>query len=218
MGPIQSMNLCIAPAFYACQIDIFGPFKSYSSANMCATIKEWFLIFCCCTTGAIDIRAMEDYSIDSVVAAYIRLACRYGYLKYVLPDAGSQLVKSCEDMKYSFTDTKNRLFTEYDVDFRTCPVHGKVERKIKEVKKSVQINVKNERLSLIQWETLMHQISNSINNVCFDNGMLSLGMILIHCLNFIYWQSKNFLFPFFFSFFLCSLFLLLLLINYHHNP
>ena len=55
-------------------------------------------------------------------------------------------------MRYSFTDTKNRLFTEYGVDFRTCPVgthyvHGKVERKIKEVKKSVQINVKNEGLS-----------------------------------------------------------------------
>ena len=97
MGPIQSMNLCMAPAFYACQIDIFGPFKSYSSANKRATIKVWFLIFCCCTTGAIDIRAMEDYSSDSVVAAYIRFACRYGYPKYVLPDAGSQLVKSCED-------------------------------------------------------------------------------------------------------------------------
>ena len=30
MGPIQSINLCIAPAYYACQIDIFGPYKSYS--------------------------------------------------------------------------------------------------------------------------------------------------------------------------------------------
>ena len=73
-------------------------------------------------------------------------------------------------MRYSFADTKHRLFKEYVVDFRTCPVgahymHGKVERKIKEVKKSVQINVQNERLSLIQWETLMHQIFNSINNL-----------------------------------------------------
>ena len=127
-------------------------------------------MFCCCTTGAIDIRTMEDYSSDSVVMAFIRFSCRYGYPKYVLPDAGSQLIKSCEDMRYSFTDTKHRLFKEYGVDFRTCPVgahymHGKVERKIKEVKKSVQINVQNERLSLIQWETLMHQISNSINNL-----------------------------------------------------
>ena len=40
-----------------------------------------------------------------------------------------------------------------------------MERKIKEVRKSAQINVKNERLALIQWETLMHQFSNSINNL-----------------------------------------------------
>lgn len=51
----------------------------------------------------------------------------------------------------------------------TCPVgahyvHGKVERKIREVKKCVKIHVNNERLSVVQWETLMQQISNSINN------------------------------------------------------
>ena len=33
MGPIQNVNLCIAPAFFASQVDIFGPFKSYSSVN-----------------------------------------------------------------------------------------------------------------------------------------------------------------------------------------
>ena len=149
MGPIQSINVCIAPAFYACQIDIFGLFKSYFLANNCATIKMWFLNVCCCTTGAIDNRTMEDYSSDSVIMAFIRFSCHYGDPKY---------------------DIKHRLFNEYGVDFRTCLVgahyiHGKVECKIKEVKKSVQINVQNERLSLIQWETLMHQISNSINNL-----------------------------------------------------
>ena len=39
MGPLQNVNLCIAPPFYASQVDIFGPFKSYSSANKRATIK-----------------------------------------------------------------------------------------------------------------------------------------------------------------------------------
>ena len=32
-------------------------------------------------------------------------------------------------------------------------------------KKSLQINMKNERLSVIQWETLMQHISNSVNNL-----------------------------------------------------
>ena len=44
-------------------------------------------------------------------------------------------------------------------------VHGMVERKIRKVKKSVEIKIQNERLSVLQWETLMQAISNSINNL-----------------------------------------------------
>ena len=170
MGPIQDVNLCIAPAFYACQADITGPFKCYSSANKRATLKVWFLVFCCCTTGATSIQSMEDYSTDSFVQGFIRFSCRYGYPRYVLPDAGSQLVKGCEDSNYSFIDSKQRLSVEYGVDYSPCPVgahyvHGRVERKIQEIKKSVQISAHNERLSIVQWDTLMAQISNSINNM-----------------------------------------------------
>ena len=170
MGPLQDVNLCIAPAFYASQVDIFGPFKSKSIANKRATIKVWFVIFCCCTTGAIDIRVLEDYSTDAFVQGFIRFTCRVGYPRYLLPDPGSQLVKGCQDMSYSFVDTKQRLFNEDGVDYIPCPVgahymHGKVERKIREVRKSVQIVVQNERLSVVQWETVMAQIGNSINNL-----------------------------------------------------
>ena len=170
MGPIQGVNLCIAPAFYATQVDIFGPNKAYSSANKRATIKVWFLIFCCCTTGAVDIRVLEDYSTDAFVLGFIRFSCRVGYPRYLLPDAGSQLVKGCEDMSYSFVDAKQKLFVEHGVDYVPCPVgahytHGKVERKIQEVKKSVSITVQNERLSVVQWETLMAQVGNSMNNM-----------------------------------------------------
>ena len=170
MGPIQDVNLCIAPAFYSSQVDIFGPFNSYSSANKRATIKVWFLIFCCCTTGGVDIRVLEDYSTDSFVQGFIRFSCRVGYPRYLLPDPGSQLVKGCKEMTYSFMDAKQKLFVEYGVDYIPCPVgahyvHGKVERKIREVRKSVDIASKNQRLSVVQWETLMAQIANSINNL-----------------------------------------------------
>ena len=150
MGPIQNVNLCIAPPFFASQMDILGPSKAYSVANKRATLKVWFVIFCCTTTGAIDVRVMEDYSTDSVVSSFIRFSCTYGYPKYLMPDAGSQLLKTCEDMRYSFTDMKQRLAFEYDVNYSPCPVgahyvHGKVERKIREVKKSMDICVKNEK-------------------------------------------------------------------------
>ena len=43
--------------------------------------------------------------------------------------------------------------------------NGKVERKIREVKKSISKSVANERLALLQWETLGATIANSINNM-----------------------------------------------------
>ena len=110
---------------------------------------------------------MEDYSMDSFVLSFIRFSCHYGYPKYLLPDRGSQLVKGCEDMTYSFTDLKQKLYIDYGTQYIMSPVgahyvHGKVEQKIRQVKKCIDINIHKERLSLIQWET---QFSNSINNL-----------------------------------------------------
>ena len=73
------------------------------------------------------------------------------------------------------SDVKHRLSVENGVEFETCPVgahyyHGKVERKIQEVKKSLSKNIGNKKLSILQWETLCQQISNSINNLPIGLG------------------------------------------------
>ena len=175
MGPIQDVNLCIAPPFYNCQVDLCGPFNAYSIANKRATIKIWFVVFCCCTTSAVDCRTMEDYSTDSFLLSFIRFSCRYGYPKQLLPDAGSQLLKGCKDAIISFSSLQHMLSTEYGVDFTACPVgahymHGKVERKIQQVKKCMAKELNNHRLSIIQWETLGLQIANSINNLPLGLG------------------------------------------------
>ena len=175
MGPVDDSHLCIAPAFYNCQCDICGPFECFSNANKRAKLKLWIVVFCCSTTGAIDCKVMEDYSTDAFTLAFIRFACRYGYPGNLYPDAGSQLLKGCKDMKISFSDLKYKLSTEYGVEFHPCPVgshyyHGKVERKIREIRKSIEKELGNQRLSIIQWETLGQQISNSVNNLPIGLG------------------------------------------------
>ena len=52
MGPVSDDNLRIAPAFFVCQVDICGPFSAYSPANKRATLKIWYVVFCCTVTGA----------------------------------------------------------------------------------------------------------------------------------------------------------------------
>ena len=170
MGPVADENLKIAPAFYISQVDLCGPFKAYSPANKRATLKIWLVVFCCTVTSAVDCRVMEDYGTDQFVSAFIRFSSVRGYPKMLMPDEGSQLVKGCEDMTLSFTDISHRLHTEFGIEFKTCPVgahyvHGKVERKIQQVKESISRTVHKQRLSILQWETLGQQLSNSINNL-----------------------------------------------------
>ena len=186
MGPV-SHHLTIAPAFYISQVDLAGPFPSYSPHNKRTTVKIWFSIFCCLTTSAIDIRVMEDYSAPAFVEAFIRMSCYAGYPKFLLADQGSQVVNACETMKLSFKDVKDRLHREQCVEFDTCPVgghnmHGKVERKIRDVRASLNKTVHNERFSILQWETLLCQISNSINDMPigyknYSNDLESIGLL-----------------------------------------
>ena len=78
-------------------------------------------------------------------------------------------------MVLSFSDIRYKLSTEFGINYEACPVgahyvHGKIERKIKEVKRSITKTVENRRLSLMQWETLGQQIANSINNLPIGLG------------------------------------------------
>ena len=135
MGALKDCNLNIAPAFYSIQVDICGPYSSYSNHNKRATVNIWLVVFCCCTTSAVSIKVMDDYSTSAFLLAFVRFSCHYGYPKFLLPDEGSQLVKGCKDMQLSFSDIQSHLNIEYGVQFETCPVgghnmHGKVERKI----------------------------------------------------------------------------------------
>ena len=175
MGPIPDDNLRIAPVFYLCQTDLCGPFNAYSPANKRATLKVYFVVFCCMITNAVDCRVMEDYTTDSFVFGFERFACRFGYPKRMYTDEGSQLVKGCQDMVLTFADSAQKLSVEHGVEFETCPVgahymHGKVERKIQQIKSSFEKTLNNSRLSILQWETLGQQISNSINNLPIGLG------------------------------------------------
>ena len=175
MGPLSKYNLTIAPSFYVTQIDLAGPFKAYCQHNRRSTIKIWLIVFCCTTTSATKIKVMEDYSTKAFIQTFSRFACDVGYPKVVLIDEGSQLVRGCQMMKLDFLDAKFKLHKDVGVEFQVCPVgghniNGKVERKIRIIKESMEKNILNERLSIIQWETLSSKIANNINDLPLGLG------------------------------------------------
>lgn len=113
---------------------------------------------------------MDDYTTTSFIQAFTRFSCDHGFHKRLLCDEGSQLVKGCKEMLLNWTDLKSKLMTNCRVNFDVCPVqghnmHGKVERKIREINSSIEKNLHHHRLSLLQWETLASSIANQINNL-----------------------------------------------------
>ena len=87
----------------------------------------------------------------------------------MLSDEGSQLVKAFQDMKLNFIDIQQKM-KEDSVDYQICPVgghntNGKVERKIREVRRSLEKSLNNRRLTIMQWETITAEIANNINNL-----------------------------------------------------
>eukprot|EP00111_Clytia_hemisphaerica_P018647 TCONS_00055122-protein len=47
MGPVSSFNLTIAPSFYYTQLDLSGPYQSFSPSHKRTTVKIWLIVFCC---------------------------------------------------------------------------------------------------------------------------------------------------------------------------
>ena len=174
-GPLSEYQLTIiAPAFYVTQADIMGPFKAYQ-INVRATMKIWFAVFVCVATSTVDIQVMEFYSSGSFVAALIRFASRNGYPKIMLPDQGSNIENAIHKVEIDWIDVKGRLHKSYGIDLKTCGVgghhqHGKVERKIRHIKETYMKKLHNERISVLQWQTVADETANCINNLPIGTG------------------------------------------------
>ena len=61
------------------------------------------------------------------------------------------------------------------MEFDTCPVgghnyNGKVGRRIRQIKESFEKNIQNERLSVLQWESISLVIANTINDLPLGLG------------------------------------------------
>ena len=168
MESISKHSITIAPAFYITQADICGPFKAYSLNHKRIKIKIWLFVYCCISTSTTNIKVMDDYSAQAFIQAFIRFSCKVGYPRIMVTDEGSQLIKGSDNMKISCTDVKGKLHRDMMVDFATCPVgghnyNGKVERRIKHVKESLEKTISNQRLSVLQWETISAEVSSAIN-------------------------------------------------------
>ena len=179
-GPLSEPQLKIAPPFYVTQCDLFGPKNAYSVANARQTFKVWFSVFVCLTTGCLDIEVMEDYSAASFVMSYIRFSSKNGHCKMLLVDAGKNIESGGKEMEVEWLDVNYQLHSDIGVEVVVCPVgdhhqHGKVERKIRQIKETMNRTMSGDRLTSIAWQTVCDSVSNVVNNLPIAKGMSSMS-------------------------------------------
>lgn len=172
MGKIHSNRLAIAPSFFYCQADIFGPLRATCEHSHRSTVKVYGLVFKCTSTGAIACYCMQSYSTESFLSAFIRFSSRYGYPKKITIDEGAQIVKACKEMQIELFDILKPLSTKFStsIEFETAPVGhhaatGMAERGIKEVRELFTTMFDGLKLDILQYETGFLQTSNELNNL-----------------------------------------------------
>ena len=172
MSTVHPNRLMIAPAFYYAQVDLFGPYQASCEHNHRSTVSVWGVVFKDPTTCAISVHCMQGYSTQCFIQAYVRFATRHGHPSKLFIDEGSQLVKGCNDARYSIIDVTRTLNSKWrvGVEYETAPVsghnyNGVVERAIKEVKKIFRLTFAGLKLDIMSYETSFAFIANELNNM-----------------------------------------------------
>ena len=150
MGPIGPHNLTIAPPFYSCQADLFGPITVYAPGaskdlrgRPAKACKVWTLVFACPVTRLINCQVVEVSDHGGILDGITRLAAEVGFPKYLMVDQDSAVMKGLKEAKINLRDLQHKMYSERGIFFSTCPVgghnyHGHVKRVSQSVQKLLE--------------------------------------------------------------------------------
>ena len=172
LGKLHQTRLTIAPPFYICQVDLFGPLNAQCEHNHRSTVKIYGTVFKCPATSAVAINVMQSYSTEAFLQAYTRFSSKHGHPSQLAIDQGSQLVSACKNMQISILNITEQLSVKYQVGvkYTVCAVsghnqHGQVERSIKEIKSLIDRVYSGLKLDILGYETCFNWVASEINNL-----------------------------------------------------
>ena len=178
MGPISNHQLQIAPCFWACQMDLFGPlmvtvpgFERHTRNRQVLEAKVWVMTTVCMTTRVVNLQVIEKDDTGGIVQGLTRLACEVGFPKIIFCDKDPPVLSAMRHSQTEFRDLQYQLHRQHGIEFETCPVsghnmHGTVERIIRSIQESMEeCNFKKLILHATSLQTMLKVIENQYNNL-----------------------------------------------------
>ena len=124
MGPLADEQMILAPPFWVCMTDIYGPCHIYVPGHSRETrnkkavdVKVYVLVFVCPTTKLTNLQVIEGKTADCVIDGINRLGCENGFPSYVLVDQDSSILKVLEEAEVRLKDLQLVLYKERGIKF-----------------------------------------------------------------------------------------------------
>ena len=178
MGSVPDSQITVAPPFYCCQIDLWGPIKVFCPGferdtrnSKAKETKNWILVGACPTTRALNLQVVDKSDSRGIIEALVRLGCEATWPKLFYCDADSAIIKILKEMEVDIRDVQYRLFTEHGAMFEVCPVgghnrHGLVERRIATVQSSFkEMGLDTMRVHSMGLQTMCKVVENTLNGL-----------------------------------------------------
>ena len=129
MGPISDSQLSVAPPFWMCQVDLFGPvivvvpgFEKATRNRRVLEAKCWVMAVVCPTTRLVNLQVLESSKSAGWLDAFTRLSCEVGCPSHVFCDQDSAGMKAFEMVDVELRDLQLRLSREKGIKLSVCPV------------------------------------------------------------------------------------------------
>ena len=177
MGPIHKSKFTLAPPFWTCQVDLWGPVTTFVPGREKNTrnsnsldSKVWAMVFACCVTKLVNIQVIETKDSSGICDGLTRLTCEVGTPAHLLIDQESSLMKCLKEGNIDIVDLEGNVRQKVNIGFSICPVsghnvHGLVEAKIKVAQRGLNVSgAGSSRLHATGFQTLCKMIENDMNN------------------------------------------------------
>ena len=178
MGGLTKHQLTIAPPFWACQMDLFGPYKTfvpgYERTTRSRNAKEcqvYVMCVVCPTSRLVNLQVLEKADASGILCGVTRLVCEVGFPKYFFIDQHSATMSAFSNAEFNFHDLQLSLHRQHGIVFETCSVgghsaHGLVERVIRSIQQSLDdCGLKEQRLHALGLQSLCKLVENGYNSV-----------------------------------------------------
>ena len=171
LGEIPADQMKEPVAWGHCQMDLFGPFHCRGDVNPRTTKKTWGVVVEDVNSGAVHLDVVSDYSTNALLMTLRRFGSLRGWPGTMQSDPGSQLESASgklENWWSTFGDSLRNLAGEKNFVWKLSPAdspwrQGKAERRIGVVKRLIKVSIGDTRLSPLELQTVLMEISNITN-------------------------------------------------------